>query len=154
MASFGVSSVSASEEDENRIKQLQAAAALKDPTMAAAALASAQAQAMQDAAKNENAGPVMAFAGMNMASGAVGGNAASLYQMGQQQAQPASAPAGWTCACGQVNQGKFCQNCGAAKPAGAPLYRCDKCGYQPENPNNPPKFCPQCGDKFDDGDKQ
>ena len=59
---------------------------------------------------------------------------------------------GWTCSCGTVNMGKFCQNCGAKKPAGAPTYRCDKCGWQPEDPHNPPKFCPQCGDRFDDND--
>ena len=151
VVSFGVSSVKASDEDEAMIKELQRNAALRNPTMAAATLVGAQADAMKAAAANEGAGPVMAFAGMNMASGAVGGNAASLFQMGQQQSQPA---AGWTCACGQVNQGKFCQNCGKAKPDGAPLYRCDKCGWQPADPANPPKFCPQCGDKFDEGDKQ
>lgn len=59
---------------------------------------------------------------------------------------------GWTCSCGSVNKGKFCQNCGAKKPEGAPLYRCDKCGWEPEDPRNPPKFCPECGDPFDDGD--
>lgn len=59
---------------------------------------------------------------------------------------------GWNCACGQVNKGKFCQNCGAKKPAGAPLYRCDKCGWEPEDPRTPPKFCPECGDRFDEGD--
>lgn len=61
---------------------------------------------------------------------------------------------GWTCSCGTVNKGKFCQNCGAKKPADAPLYRCDKCGWQPEDPHNPPKFCPECGDIFDDNDIQ
>lgn len=61
---------------------------------------------------------------------------------------------GWTCACGAVNKGKFCQNCGAKKPAGAPLYRCDKCGWEPEDPRNPPKFCPECGDPFDANDIQ
>ena len=60
---------------------------------------------------------------------------------------------GWTCTCGAVNKGKFCPNCGAKKPEGAPLYRCDKCGWQPEDPHNPPKFCPECGDTFDDNDK-
>lgn len=60
--------------------------------------------------------------------------------------------AGWTCQCGTVNQGKFCQECGAKKPEGAPLYRCDKCGWQPEDPHNPPKFCPECGDIFDEND--
>ena len=67
---------------------------------------------------------------------------------------PKPAEDGWTCSCGAVNKGKFCQNCGAKKPAGAPLYRCDKCGWQPEDPRNPPKFCPECGDLFDDNDKK
>ena len=65
--------------------------------------------------------------------------------------QPA-APAGWTCSCGSVNQGQFCPQCGSRKPADAPLYKCDKCGWQPEDPHNPPKFCPQCGDPFNEGD--
>ncbi len=66
-------------------------------------------------------------------------------------AKPAE-DAGWTCTCGAVNKGKFCPNCGAKKPAGAPLYRCDKCGWEPEDPRNPPKFCPERGDIFDDRD--
>lgn len=61
---------------------------------------------------------------------------------------------GWTCACGAVNKGKFCAECGKQKPAGAPLYKCDKCGWQPEDPTKPPKFCPECGDVFDDNDIQ
>ena len=61
-------------------------------------------------------------------------------------------PEGWTCSCGAVNKGKFCSECGAKKPAGAPLYKCDKCGREPEDPHNPPKFCPECGDPFDDND--
>ena len=61
---------------------------------------------------------------------------------------------GWTCSCGAVNKGKFCSECGAKKPAGAPLFRCDKCGWEPENPAHPPKFCPECGDIFDEGDQQ
>ena len=63
--------------------------------------------------------------------------------------------AGWTCPeCGAVNQGKFCADCGAKKPAGAPQYKCDKCGWVPEDPAHPPKFCPECGDPFDNGDLQ
>lgn len=61
---------------------------------------------------------------------------------------------GWTCACGTVNKGKFCQNCGAKKPEGALLYRCDKCGWEPEDPSHPPKFCPECGDPFDENDRK
>jgi len=59
---------------------------------------------------------------------------------------------GWTCSCGTVNTGKFCQNCGGKKPAGVPQYKCDKCGWQPADPTKAPKFCPECGDPFDNGD--
>ena len=60
--------------------------------------------------------------------------------------------AGWTCSCGAVNKGKFCAECGAKKPAGEPLYKCDKCGWEPADPKTPPKFCPECGDVFDEND--
>ena len=193
IVSFGVSSVKANEEDEQMIKELQRNAAFMDPNRAAAHLVGAQASAMQAAASNPNAGPAMAFMGMNMAGQAGGMNAQSLFQMGQQQmqqqqmqqqaAQPAPAPAvqgwtcscgqsgitgkfcpecgspkpapadgGWTCACGAVNKGRFCAECGAKKPAGVPQYKCDKCGWEPADPKHPPKFCPECGDPFDDGD--
>ncbi|MBO5166820.1 MAG: SPFH domain-containing protein [Lachnospiraceae bacterium] len=65
---------------------------------------------------------------------------------------PKPALDGWTCSCGHVNQGKFCPECGKKRPEGAPLYKCDKCGWEPEDPTNPPKFCPECGDVFDDSD--
>ena len=58
----------------------------------------------------------------------------------------------WTCSCGQKNTGKFCSNCGGRKPAGIPQYRCDKCGWQPADPTKAPRFCPECGDPFDNGD--
>ena len=66
--------------------------------------------------------------------------------------KPEPAQDGWTCTCGKVNKGKFCSNCGAKKPASAPLYRCDKCGWDPADPAHPPKFCPECGDVFDEKD--
>ena len=58
----------------------------------------------------------------------------------------------WTCSCGAENKGKFCSSCGKPKPAGVPLYKCDKCGWEPDDPTNPPKFCPECGDPFDAND--
>ena len=59
---------------------------------------------------------------------------------------------GWKCSCGAVNTGKFCAECGSKKPMGAPMYKCDKCGWEPEDPAKPPKFCPQCGDPFNEND--
>ena len=183
IVSFGVNSVKASEEDEQMIKELQRNAVFRDPTMGAAHLVGAQAQAMQDAAKNAG-GAAVSFMGMNMAGAAGGLNAQSLYQMGAQQPQQPvqpvqqAAPAGsgkcacgevatgkfcpecgakkpeegWKCACGTVNKGKFCTECGAKKPAGVTQYRCDKCGWEPADPTKPPRFCPECGDPFDNGD--
>lgn len=177
ITSVGINSITASPEDEVTIKELQKSAVFRNTNMAAAHMVQAQADAMKTAAGNKN-GAMMGFMGMNMAQAAGGLNANALYQMGSQDPAPAAPSAdGWTCACGAVNSGKFCTECGSPKPAGgwvctcgavnkgrfcsecgakkpaaAPLYRCDKCGWEPEDPQNPPKFCPECGDKFDDGD--
>ena len=181
------------EDMAKRISDLQSSAVLRNPNMAAATLVGAQAEAMKAAASNTAAGPMMAFAGMNMANGAGGADAASLFAMGASQGRngqiqgtqqgnsqgkctplpgwtckcghgdnrgkfcmecgsPKPSDAGWTCGCGTVNQGKFCTECGAKKPAGAPVYRCDKCGWMPEDPSRPPRFCPECGDVFDEKD--
>jgi len=203
------------EEDQEMLKTAQKTAMYRDPTMAAATLVGAQADAMKTAAGN-SAGAMTGFMGMGMAMNAGGMNAQNLFAMGQQQQQqaapaPAAAPAqdgwrcscgatatgkfcpecgakkpepkpaggwtckcgatatgkfcpecgspkpaddGWRCSCGAVNKGKFCAECGAKKPAGVPQYKCDKCGWEPEKGVKPPKFCPECGDPFDDGDIQ
>ena len=154
VVSFSVSSATISEEDERTIKELQRTAALRDPAIAAAHLAGAQAQAMQDAANNA-AGAATGFYGMNMAAQAGGLNAATLYNLvSQQQTQTSQSVANyWICtSCGTKNQGKFCTECGAKKPSGALQYRCDKCGWMPADPTNPPKFCPECGDPFNSDD--
>ena len=143
IVSFGVSSVTADEEDEKMLKELQRNAAFMDPTRAAAHLVGSQGDAMKMAAANKG-GAAMAFMGMNMAGQAGGMNAGNLFAMGQQQAaqQPAApaAPAGWTCACGHAgNTGKFCAECGQPKPAPAGEWKC-ACGAV-----NTGKFCAECG---------
>ena len=215
VVSIALGSVTLPDEDAEMIKQLQRSAVMRDPSMGAAAMVGAQADAMRAAASNE-AGAMTGFMGMGMAMNAGGMNPENLYAMGQQQAAQKNAqqsqqqaanswkcacgatvngnfcpecgakkpepvvsgawkcscgamatgnfcpecgakkPAdeGWTCSCGTVNKGKFCQNCGAKKPEGAPLYRCDKCRWEPEDPAHPPKFCPECGDIFDENDRQ
>ncbi len=67
--------------------------------------------------------------------------------------KPQPSQNGWSCSkCGAINSGKFCMECGSPKPAGVPLYRCNKCGWEPEKGALAPKFCPECGDPFDNGD--
>ena len=213
VVSIALGSLTLPEEDAELIKQAQRTAIMRDPTMAAATLVGAQADAMKAAAANEG-GAMTGFMGMGMAMNAGGGmNAQNLFAMGQQQAPTQPAPTqpaangwkcacgatvtgkfcpecgskkpepklaggwkcacgatatgkfcpecgspkpadggSWTCSCGATNTGKFCQNCGGKKPAGIPQYKCDKCGWQPEDPTKAPKFCPECGDIFDNGD--
>ncbi len=210
VVSVALNPITLPEEDAELIKKAQHAAIMRDPSMAAATLVGAQAEAMKTAAANE-AGAMTGFMGMGMAMNNGGMNANELFAMGNQQKKEAETAkkadgwkcacgetvngnfcpncgakkpepkassdewvckcgtkangkfcpecgspkpevSGWTCSCGAVNKGKFCPNCGAKKPANEPLYRCDKCGWEPEDPKNPPKFCPECGDRFDEND--
>ncbi len=152
MVSFGVSSVKASEEDEQMIKQMQRNAALTNQSLAAATLVGAKAQAMQDAAKNEN-GAAMAFMGMQMAQNADGTSAAQLFAQAaekEKEKSPQGQTQQWTCPnCGASNTGNFCPNCGTKKPE-AKLSFCPNCGAPVPDPSNPPKFCPQCGNRLKD----
>ena len=166
IASFAVATVSAPEEDEQMIKHLQKKAVYRDPSMAAASLVGAQGEAMVGAAKNAgglNAGDLFAMGQQRQQQAAAANSwtcscgaqntGAFCQQCGAKKPAPAEPAAnGWTCSCGVKNTGAFCTECGAKKPAGAKLYRCDKCGWEPEDPAHPPKFCTECGDPFDDND--
>ena len=213
IVSIAMNPPSIPEEDAKILRDAQRTAMMRDPTMAAATMVGAQADAMKAAASN-SAGAMTGFMGFGMAQQAGGMNANALFQMGQQQQQqrqqmqqpqqpatqgwkcscgatatgkfcpecgakkPEPKPLdswkcacgnlvtgkfcpecgakkpeeGWTCACGAVNKGRFCPECGAKKPEAAPLYKCDKCGWEPADPKNPPKFCPECGDLFNEND--
>lgn len=149
MVSLGISSIKASEEDEAMLKELQRNAVFRNPSMAAAHMVGAQASAMQAAASNQNAGAAMAFAGMNMAANTGGLNPTELFAMAERNQaqgimQPDAAPrqtaaAGesWTCACGTVNQGKFCSECGSPRPRKSWVCSCGTV--------NEGKFCSECG---------
>jgi len=141
VVSVALGSVTLTEEDQELIKKAQHAGILRDPTMAAATLTEAQAEAMKAAAANDK-GSMTGFMGMGMAMNAVGNmGTQNLYAMGQQQN-------GWKCACGAVNNGNFCTNCGAKKPEQNAVAKCSKCGWIPQNGENTPKFCPECGTQF------
>ncbi|MBQ3900102.1 MAG: SPFH domain-containing protein [Clostridia bacterium] len=151
--SIGINSITAPKEDEDMIKELQKSAVLKDPTMGAATLTAAQAQAMKDAAKND-AGAMTGFMGFGMAANAGNGmNTANLYEMGRkaeeekaEKAAAAAAAGAWTCECGKENTGKFCSECGKPKPE-ADKWICS-CGAE-----NSGKFCSECGKPKPESDK-
>lgn len=162
IVAIGMNQVTLPEEDAEMIKQAQRMAILQNPSMAAATLAGAQAEAMKMAASNQN-GAMMGFAGMNMASAQGGMNMQGLYQMGaqqnmagmqqgmpgaqqnmagMQQGMPGAqqtAPGSWQCQCGTIATGKFCPECGSPRPVVQDQWTCS-CGTV-----NKGKFCQECG---------
>lgn len=204
LATLSFGSIDIPPEDLKRIQAAQNDAVYSNPSMLGARLGLSQAEAMKAAASNQSTGPMMAFAGMNMASmvgantgfGAMVANGPGIAPVtpGSANVPPVGQPSAanddvedtvnvWTCACGHSNTGKFCMECGTKKPEAAPMvgwecptcktqnkgkfcmecgakkpeaafvYKCDKCGFEPQDPKNPPKFCPECGDPFNDEDK-
>lgn len=146
-----INGVSIPDDQRKKITEWEENLMTMNPNMAASRIVGSQADAMRTAAGNPN-GAAAGFFGMGMAGNAGGANAANLFAMGANTEN--SAPkTGWTCSCGAVNTGKFCSECGKPNPGAAPKYKCNKCGWVPENPENPPKFCPECGDAFDDNDR-
>lgn len=134
--SVAIRSVSINKEDEERIKNFEDAAWMRNPLNAAASTVQSQNAAMIAAANNSN-GAAMGMFGVNMAQQMGGMNANNLYNMAAQQ-QNAAAQGGWTCSCGTSNTGRFCANCGSAKPADT-SWTCS-CGT-----SNTGKFCANCG---------
>ena len=152
------------------IKQAQKNAIMRNPGMAAATLVGAQADAMKAAASNSN-GAMTGFLGMGMAQNAGGINTNNLFSMNQQN-ENASNQDSWKCSCGNMSTGKFCQNCGKARPSATSSWKCEcgsenigkfcqncgkphfspqipqecpNCGWKPFEGRPLPKFCPNCG---------
>ena len=187
--SVGIASISYDEESTKLINMRNQGAMLGDPSIREGYVQGAVARGIEAAGSNAN-GSMAGFMGVGMGMNSTGNfmNAASasntrqMEQMREENAANANntaKPAGeWKCACGAVNTGKFCTECGAQKPAdewkcscGAintgkfcsecgskrpenRKVKCDKCGYEPDMSKPIPKFCPECGDKINEEDYQ
>lgn len=174
IVSIAMPNISLPDDDAELIKTAQKTAMYRDPTMAAATLTGAQADAMKAAASNAN-GAATGFYGLGMAQNAGGMNAQALYDMGSRN-EPAPVKAeqtadtwkcscgavnsgkfctecgekrvtGWRCSCGTVNTGKFCSECGKKKPADE--VKCAGCGWTVKKGEKVPRFCPECGKPFE-----
>ncbi|MEG0813510.1 MAG: SPFH domain-containing protein [Clostridium sp.] len=162
----GIASLTYDEESQKLINMRNQGAMLSDPTVREGYVQGAMARGMEAAGSNA-AGSVAGFMGMGMGMNAGGGfvgaaSGANMQQMQMNQAQanqanqaqgnpvqanpvnpaqanPAAGAAAnsWTCACGAVNTGKFCSECGVARPSAD--WTCG-CGVV-----NTGKFCSECG---------
>ncbi len=170
IVSIAMNPITLPDEDSEMIKQAQKNAIMRNPGMAAATLVGAQADAMKAAASNSN-GAMTGFLGMGMAQNAGGINTNNLFAMNQQN-ENASNQDSWKCSCGNMSTGKFCQNCGKARPSATSSWKCEcgsenigkfcqncgkphfspqipqecpNCGWKPFEGRPLPKFCPNCG---------
>lgn len=145
--SVGIASITYDEESQKLINMRNQGAMMSDATIREGYVQSEIARGLGQAGSNPN-GAGAAFMGMGMGMNAAGGfmGAASATNAQQMQAQAAQAQAAqaaqaagtWTCACGSVNSGNFCGQCGAPKPQPA-SWTCS-CGSV-----NTGNFCSQCG---------
>jgi len=148
---MGINGIFISPEDEEMIKDLQRKAVMRDPNMAAANLADAQAEAMRLAAANEN-GALLGFMGMGVTQQMreTGERSIQNAEMEPKEMKSQSQRVEWICTeCGTLNWGNFCMNCGLKKPDLLQKARCAKCGWKPENQERLPRFCPECGNRFE-----
>ena len=139
VVSVALASITPDAESAKKIAQFQESRVYTNTRMMGARLGGAQANAMENAAKND-AGAMTGFMGLGMAQQAGGANVASFFENSPEPAPVAAN--GWSCpACGSKNTGNFCQNCGAKKPESGETWTC-ACGTASQG-----KFCPNCGAK-------
>lgn len=160
----GIASISYDEESQKLINMRNQGAMLGDPSVREGYVQGSVARGMEAAGSNAN-GSLAGFMGMGVGMNAGGGlmgalSAANMQQMQMNQAmgQPpifqtgqtqqtaaqgngrAGAfmqPASWTCACGNLNTGKFCSECGSPRPSEEWICSCGNV--------NKGKFCSECG---------
>ena len=154
----GIASISYDEKSQELINLRNEGAMLSDPNIQRGYMVGHMARGMEAAGSNEG-GAMNSFLGMGMGMNMQGNilgqmpvgtpqhaaPQAAVFAAAPQQApaQPVEAPATqpaantWTCACGSVNTGKFCPECGKAAPAADWVCECGT--------TNSGKFCSECG---------
>lgn len=158
----GIASVSYDEDSRKLIDMRNQGAMLGDPTVREGYVQGAMARGFEAAGNNEG-GATGAFVGMGMGMGAAGSVVGAMSETNRRQMEAEGArtapAAGWTCSCGATNSGKFCTECGKAKPQPIGTWTCScgnvssgkfcsECGKpkpEAEKPGN--WFCPDCGSK-------
>ena len=150
VVSVAIAKVTPDEKSRERIEQFDTNVMHSNTGAMAGGLAYAQMQAMQKAAENPN-GAMNGFMGIGMMNGFMGNVSQSQGTLldkaekleAENNNETKMPDNSWKCACGKVNSGKFCPNCGAKKPDPVPngFWQCS-CGNV-----NSGKFCPNCGSK-------
>ncbi len=182
VATVAINSLTVPEDVTQMIQNAQKAYMMSSPTMAAGTMVEAQASAMKSAASNtagaftgfmgmnmaQGAGGVNINTLFDRAQKeeekkapekekkntwkcSCGAENDGLFCSECGKKKPTESKVAWICSCGTENYGKFCTECGKKKPEEV-KYRCSNCGFVPSDPTKPPRFCPQCGDKFGDED--
>lgn len=186
--SVGINSISYDQQSQKLINMRNKGAMLQDPSVREGYVQGSIAEGLKDAGSNA-AGAMQGFLGVGMgmqgSSGFMGtASQTNLLQMQQQalqnqtgqnpqsekasaqqwqcqcgqtntgrfcsdcgSAKPAPQENTWKCECGQQNKGKFCSNCGAKKMEKVNILKCAQCGYTPPQ-DTKMKFCPECGTKL------
>ena len=129
-----LSNIIPDEESIDKIRDLQESKIFsQDKRMLGARVGAAQANAMEDAAKNPN-GAAASLIGVSMAERIGGVNVNQLMDGPEEQKDGP-----WVCECGQTNTLNYCVKCGK------PRRKCPKCGFSLDGKAN---FCPNCGHKI------
>lgn len=142
ICSVALATISYDEQSQKLINMRNQGAMLGDPTVREGYVQGAVARGLEAAGSNKS-GAGQAFMAMGMGMQGTGGFMQSASDSNARQMQAAQQKAGgWTCSCGQVNTGNFCQSCGNKKPAPAGSWDCS-CGQK----GNTGNFCQSCGAK-------
>lgn len=132
LVNCGISSFSLTGSDLHYLQTFERDKVLKDPTMAAAHLVGATADAMQTIAYSVATDPTKGY-------GIIG---AALLQDREAKGikqEPKTYKRYWRCECGHTTTGKFCNLCGHPE-----IFECKQCGAIVTG-----KFCTSCGAKLE-----